>query len=455
MKISEYLDKSAVDNVKEALDLAKKYQDYNVVIELIEERALERALVVDRGEISGRLKGVPFMVKDNFLTLGSATTAASKILEGFQSPIQAAAVDKLEAEGAICIGKVNLDAFGHGGSTENSAFGPTKNAIDPTKVAGGSSGGSAVAIALEIVPFALGTDTGGSIRQPASFNGVVGLKPTYGAVSRFGVVAMASSTDTVGCIASDTDDVETVMSIISGQDERDMTTLDDFWGSEPESSGKKIGLIKQFMTDDVDEGVRQAVLGYADKLRSLDYQVEEVDLPMAKYSLPIYYIVMSAEVASNMSRYDGVHFGRRAKNAKSLDDIYKKSRSEGLELENKRRIMVGNFVLSSKSYEAYYLKAQKARTLLIGELKDALSRFDVLLSPVSPATAPQIGENTKDPVKAYLADQMTALASLAGLPALSVPAGVDKNDMPVGVQLVGRQMSDRLLLDIAKQAGES
>lgn len=455
MKISEYLDKSAVDNVKQALDLAKKYQNYNVVIELIEERALERALAVDRGEISGRLKGVPFMVKDNFLTLGSATTAASKILEGFQSPIQASTVDKLEAEGAICIGKVNLDAFGHGGSTENSAFGPTKNAIDPARVAGGSSGGSAVAVALGIVPFALGSDTGGSIRQPASFNGVVGLKPTYGAVSRFGVVAMASSTDTVGCIASDTDDVETVMSIISGQDERDMTTLDDFWESEPESSGKKIGLIKQFMTDDVDEGVRQAVLGYADKLRSLDYQVEEVDLPMAKYSLPIYYIVMSAEVASNMSRYDGVHFGRRAKNAKSLDDIYKKSRSEGLELENKRRIMVGNFVLSSKSYEAYYLKAQKARTLLIGELKDALSRFDVLLSPVSPATAPQIGENTKDPVKAYLADQMTALASLAGLPALSVPAGVDKNDMPVGVQLVGRQMSDRLLLDIAKQAGES
>ena len=262
MKIADYLNNSAIENVKKALERAKQHKDFNLLINLSEDRALEQAKKVDNGEISGRLQGVPFIAKDNFLTLGSPTTAASKMLEDFISPIQAAAVERLEAEGAICIGKANLDSFAHGGSTENSAFGPTKNSHDQTRVAGGSSGGSAVSVALDIVPFALGSDTGGSIRQPASFNGVVGVKPTYGAVSRYGVVAMASSTDVVGCFTNNAQDANLVMEIMSGKDEKDMTTLPDVWSKKTEFSKKKIGLIKQFMADGVDSEVKKAIQNY-------------------------------------------------------------------------------------------------------------------------------------------------------------------------------------------------
>jgi aspartyl-tRNA(Asn)/glutamyl-tRNA(Gln) amidotransferase subunit A len=409
-KLADYLGKSARANVEAAIAKARENEAFHALLSLSEERALARADQVDRGEIKGRLAGVPFIAKDNFLTLGGPTTAASKILENFQAPLQATAIEKLEAEGAICIGKANLDAFAHGGSTENSAYGPTKNAFDQERVAGGSSGGSAVAVALDIVPFALGTDTGGSIRQPAGFNGVVGIKPTYGTVSRYGVVAMASSTDVIGVLASTVEDAETVIDIMSGQDKKDMTTLVDFFKPEDAKPNLKIGLIKESMTDDVDEDVRQATLAYAEKLKAAGHTVEEVSLPMLKYALAIYYIVMPAEVSSNLGRYDGVRYGVRA-DASTLSELYGKSRDQGFMPENKRRILIGSYVLSSGFFDAYYLKAQKARTLLINEFNELFKTYDILLSPTSPTPAFKLGENTADPVKMYLSDVMTVPAS--------------------------------------------
>ena len=448
-KISDFIGKSAVDNVSEVLRKAREKSEYNALLSLTEERAIDRAKAVDAGKITGKLAGVPFVAKDNFLAFGAPTTAASKMLESFESPLQATAVEKLEAEGAICIGKANLDAFAHGGSTENSAFGPTKNAYDQTRVAGGSSGGSAVVTALGIVPFALGTDTGGSIRQPASFNGVVGVKPTYGAVSRYGVVAMASSTDTIGCFASNAEDADLVMEIMSGRDDKDMTTLPDFWRNELKPI-RKIGVISQCMTDEVDSEVRDRTLDYVEKLKSLGYEVEQVDLPMMKYSLAMYYIIVPAEVSSNLARYDGIRYGHRAENVKTLDELYGRSRDEGFMTENKRRIMIGSFVLSSGFFDAYYMQAQKARTLLIREYTELFKNYDVLLSPTAPTPAFKLGQNTADPIQMYLADIMTVPASLAGLPAISVPAGENSEGLPIGVQLIGNYQTDSRLLDLAK-----
>ena len=450
-QISDFVGKSAVENVKEALRRARDVEEYHALLSLTEERALERAAKVDQGKISGRLAGVPFVVKDNFLAFGAPTTAASNMLANFDAPLQATAVEKLEAEGAICIGKANLDAFAHGGSTENSAFGPTKNATDKTRVAGGSSGGSAVVTALDVVPFALGTDTGGSIRQPASFNGVVGVKPTYGAVSRYGVVAMASSTDTIGCFATNADDANLVMEIMAGRDDKDMTTLSDFWQDQPGFRKKKIGLVKQCMTDDVDATVRQKTLDYAEKLKQLGYEIEEVDLSMMQYSLAMYYIIVSAELSSNLARYDGVRYGHRSNRAKTLAELYGRSRDEGFVTENKRRIMIGSFVLSSGFFDAYYVQAQKARTLLINEFTRLFAQYDALLMPTAPTPAFKLGENTSDPIKMYLSDIMTVPASLAGLPAISVPAGDNEEGLPVGVQLVGDYRSDSNLLKLAAQ----
>ena len=302
------------------------------------------------------------------------------------------------------------DAYAHGGSTENSYFGPTSNAYDKTRVAGGSSGGSAVAVALDIVPFALGSDTGGSIRQPASFNGVYGVKPTFGTVSRYGVVAMASSTDTMGCFAKTAADADLVMSIMAGKDAKDSTSLNDFWTkdlSDAKPAKKKIGLISDFMGEGVDEDVKKVTKDYVAKLKKAGYEVEEVSMPILKYALAIYYIVEPAEVASNLSRYDGVRYGHRSSDIKSLDDVYSKTRDEGFMPENKRRILIGNFVLSSGFFDAYYLKAQKARTLLINAYNEAFEKFDALLCPVAPNPAFKLGENTSDPLKMYLEDVMT------------------------------------------------
>mgnify|MGYP000354041073 FL=1 len=448
---------SATAQVQAALQRARDAKEYHALLSLTEERALQRAREIDetlaRGEDVGVLAGVPFVVKDNYLAYGAPSTAASKMLENFDTPLQATVVDKLEAAGAICIGKSNLDAFAHGGSTENSYFGATRNAVDKTKVAGGSSGGSAVVTALDIVPFALGTDTGGSIRQPASFNGVYGIKPTYGTASRYGVVAMASSTDTMGCFARSAEDVAVVMSVMAGQDPKDMTTLPDFFAPTAEMPQQlKIGIINEAMGDGVDTEVRQGVSQYADTLRSHGHAVETVSMPMLQHALAIYYIVVPAEISSNLARYDGVRYGHRAEGVKTLAELYGRSRDEGFMPENKRRIMIGSYVLSSGYFDAYYLQAQKARTLLINEFNALFEQYDMLLLPTAPTPAFGLGENSDDPLKMYLADIMTVPASLAGLPALNVPAGVSQAGLPIGAQLIGPMQSDATLLAVATQA---
>lgn len=444
-------DSSAKAVIEKTIEKAMQNSDYNALLSLTKERALRRAEDVDNGKITGKLAGVPFVVKDNFLAFGAPTTASSKMLANFNAPLQATAVEKLEAEGAICIGKANLDAFAHGGSTENSAFGPTKNSVDKGRVSGGSSGGSAVVTALDIVPFALGSDTGGSIRQPASFNGVVGIKPTYGTVSRFGVVAMASSTDCIGLFASNISDAETVMQIMSGRDSRDMTTLPDFFEIQNKpKSNQKIGIIKEFITDGVDEDVKIKLNEYVSKLKKAGHSVEEVSLPMAEYALAVYYILVPAEISSNLARYDGIRYGRRSDKAQTLAELYGKTRDEGFVTENKRRIMIGSYVLSSGFFDAYYLQAQKVRTLLINEFNELFKNYDALIGPVAPTPAFKIGENSSDPIKMYMCDILTVPASIVGLPAISVPAGNSKEGLPIGVQLMGRQKSDANLLSLAK-----
>lgn len=460
MKIADKNTK-AVDLVQAALKKAEECKDHNIFISMNAEAALKKAKEIDakiaKGETVGKLAGVPYALKDNYSSHEGNTTAAAHILDSYHSPITATAVAKLEAEGAIMIGRANLDAFAHGGSTENSYFGPTKNAADNTRVAGGSSGGSAVATALDIVEFALGSDTGGSIRQPASFNGVYGIKPTYGAVSRYGVVAMASSTDTMGCFAKKAEDVDLVMSIMAGQDKKDSTTLPDYWTKnldEIQPVKKKIGLIRDCFGEGINPEVAEIVRNYGKKLEAQGYEIEEFDMPILKYGLAIYYVVQPAEVASNLSRYDGIRYALRSKDAKNLDDIYTMTRSEGFMKENQRRIMIGNFVLSSGFYDAYYLKAQKARTLLINAYNEAFEKYDALLCPVAPTPAFKLGEKTSDPLTMYLEDAMTVPASMAGLPALSVPAGKTADGLPVGAQLIGRAQSDQLLLSIAKSCEE-
>lgn len=441
---------SALEVMEAALTAAENTAEHNAFLHITKTRARQRAAMVDSGKIAGKLAGVPFALKDNFLHFDGPTTAASEYLKEFNAPLQATAVERLEAEGAICIGAVNLDAFAHGGSTENSAFGFTANAVDKTRVAGGSSGGSAVAVALGVVPFALGTDTGGSIRQPASFNGVVGLKPTYGAVSRFGVVAMASGTDTVGVLSQTAADAEVVLDIIAGHDAKDMTTLADFFSPIEKSSGKKkIGLIKEFMTDGVAPEVKGAIQEAVKVYEANGFVVEEVSLPMLKYALAMYYVIVPAEISSNLARFDGVRYGRRAPNATTLSDVYAKSRASGFMPENKRRIIIGSYVLSSGYFDAYYQKAQKARTLLIREFNEALSRYDALIGPVAPNPAFKQGENTNDPLTMYLEDVMTVPASLAGLPAISVPVGTAQG-LPVGMQIIGAQRSDAQILALAR-----
>ncbi len=446
---------TAVSEVEKALAKARDAKDFNAILSLIEDRAIERAKEIDQkiadGQSVGRLAGVPFIAKDNFLTLASTTTAASKILGSFKAPLQATAIEKLEAEGAICIGKANLDAFAHGGSTENSAYGVTKNAIDKSRVAGGSSGGSAVVVARDIVPFALGTDTGGSIRQPASFNGVVGYKPTYGTVSRYGVVAMASSTDVIGPLTKTVEDAELIMDILAGKDDKDMTTLPDFFMPTVEDGPKKIAVVKEAVGKGVDASVLRAIEHTVQALKVAGHTVEEVSLPTMPYSLAMYYIIVPAEISSNLARYDGVRYGVRAK-ARSLEELYGLSRDHGFEAENKRRILIGSYVLSSGYYDAYYNKAQKARTLLINEYKKAFSAYDFLLTPTAPTPAFLIGEND-DPIKMYAADLMTVGPSLAGLPAISLPLA-KKDELPIGVQCIATQRQDASLLSFARHCME-
>lgn len=443
---------SATEVVRAAIERAKSDQ-HHTLLEVIESRALERAAEIDakraRGENAGRLAGVPFIAKDNMLTFGSKTTAASKLLENFEAPFQAEAIERLEAEGAVCIAKANLDAFAHGGSTENSAYGPTTNPRDKKRVAGGSSGGSAAAVALDIAPFALGTDTGGSIRQPASFCGVIGMKPTYGSVSRYGVVAMASSTDVIGPLTHTAEDAMLVMEIIAGRDSKDSTTIESPYTAGTSSLRKKVGVIKEWLGEGVDDEVKAAVQKTLETLRAEGYEVEEVTLPSLHYSLAVYYIIVPAEVASNLARYDGIRYGVRPEGAGTLDEVYEQTRTNGFMPENKRRILIGNYVLSSGYYDAYFQKAAKVRTLLVQEFDAAFEAYDFLVGPTAPSVAFELGQNTHDPLSMYLADQMTVSASLAGLPAVSVPAKTE--GLPVGFQIIGRHGADRAVLELAAQ----
>ncbi|MBR0431164.1 Asp-tRNA(Asn)/Glu-tRNA(Gln) amidotransferase subunit GatA [Candidatus Saccharibacteria bacterium] len=444
--------------VRDALEKAKYFSDYHIFTFLNEEVAIKKAKEIDKriakGEKVGKLAGVPYALKDNFLSPEGETTASAHILEGFTAPVTATAVAKLEAEGAIMIGRTNLDAFAHGSTTENSYFGPTLNSHDKTRVAGGSSGGSAVAVALDIVEFATGTDTGGSIRQPASFNGVYGLKPTFGTVSRYGVVAMASSTDCIGFFTKTPDDMNLLMSIAAGQDPKDMTTLPDYYDESETKSQKdslRIGVIKEFDNDSVSPEIREALKKKVELLKAKGHEIVEVKMPSLKYALAAYYIIVPAEVASNLSRHDGVRYGFRSDKSADLKNLYENTRNEGFMPENKRRIMIGNFVLSSGFYDAYFLKAAKARTLIVKEYEKAFSKCDFLLAPVTPNPAFKLGEKIGDPVAMYLEDMMTVSLNLAGVPGLTIPAGETKEGIALGLQLIGPRQSDKNLIQFAKE----
>ncbi len=451
----------AVDLVEQALKTIADKGEYDAIIATTEKRARERAKDIDertaKGEKIGRLAGVPFIAKDNFLVFGAETTAASNMLKGFNAPYQATAIEKLEAEGAICVAKANLDAFAHGASTENSDFFTTKNPHDKTRVPGGSSGGSAAAVVLDMAPFAVGTDTGGSIRQPASFSGCVGYKPTYGLISRSGVVAMASSTDVIGPLTRNVADAALVLDAMAGRDELDATTIErqaSYAAAAGDLKGKKIGLIKEYMAEGIDDGVKAEVQAALDKLVVAGAEVIEVSLPSLDMALAVYYILCPAEVSSNLGRYDGQRYGHTYAGAQDLDESYSKSRSTGFGKEAKRRIMIGTHVLSSGYYDAYYKKAQTVRTKLINEFNEAFAKVDFLAGPVAPTPAFKIGQNSGDPLQMYLADILTVAANLVGIPAISLPAAL-QDGLPVGLQLMAPQRADRELLALARQTEEA
>ncbi len=446
----------ALDLVEQALKTIEDRQEYKAIIATTAARARARAKAVDAGDNRGRLAGVPFIAKDNFLVFGAETTAASNMLRGFTAPYQSSAIEKLEAEGAICVAKANLDAFAHGSSTENSDFFTTLNPHDRTRVPGGSSGGSAAAVMLDMAPFALGTDTGGSIRLPASFCGAVGYKPTYGLVSRSGVVAMASSTDVIGPITRTVEDAALVLDVMAGRDELDSTTI------EPEANGyanlldcppTRIGVVKEYMGEGLQPAVRQQVERAIEELKKAGHTISDVSLPSLPAALAVYYILCPAEVSSNLSRYDGQRYAHTYPAAKNLDESYSLSRSTGFGKEAKRRIMIGTYVLSSGYYDAYYKKAQTVRTKLINEFNAAFDSVDFLVGPTAPSTAFRIGENISDPLQMYLVDILTVAANLVGVPSISLPAG-EHEGLPIGFQIMAPQRADRALLQIAKQTEE-
>ncbi len=453
---------TAVANVEEALRRLESTKEFDHSISFLRESALNAAKLIDKkianGDEVGVLAGVPFVAKDNFLTFDGKTTAASNMLRNFEAPYQATAVDKLEQAGAICVAKANLDAFAHGSSTENSDFMITKNPHDKTKVPGGSSGGSAAVVALQAVPFALGSDTGGSIRMPASFCGIVGLKPTYGLVSRSGVVAMASSTDCIGPLASNVEDAALVLDVMAGIDPMDSTTIEreQSYVNLPtqDLKGLKIGVVAEYMKEGLSEEVREACEAAIAKLKQAGADVQEVSLPSLPLALAVYYIVMPAEVSSNLSRYDGQRFGYSDESAKTLEESYLNSRSQGFGAEAKRRIMIGTYVLSSGYYDAYYKKAQIVRTKLITEFNEALSKYDFLIGPTAPTTAFSIGQNIADPLAMYLTDIMTVSANLVGVPSISIPLAVEAGKMPIGLQIISAMRTDAKLLSLSKTLEE-
>lgn len=416
---------------------------------------------IDAGELTGPLAGVPVAIKDNMCTSGMLTTCSSKILSNFVPTFTAEAVLNLENAGALLIGKTNMDEFAMGSTTETSAYGVTKNPWNQKHVPGGSSGGSAAAVAAQECFFALGSDTGGSIRQPASFCGVVGMKPTYGTVSRYGLIAYGSSLDQIGPLAKDVTDCATIMEVIASYDKKDSTSVDREQeiakkaGSKftdalvDDVKGMRIGIPKDYFLEGLEEDVKKSVLAAAEELRKKGAIVEEFDLSLVEYAIPAYYTIASAEASSNLERFDGVKYGYRTKEYQGLHNMYKKSRSEGFGPEVKRRIMLGSFVLSSGYYDAYYLKALKAKALIKKAFDDAFAKYDVILGPAAPTTAPKLGESLADPIKMYLGDIYTISVNLAGLPGICVPCGVDNAGLPIGLQLIGDCFQENKLIRTA------
>jgi len=448
---------TAVQLVQTSLDRIAATAEFHAILE-VNPQALAQAAVIDHrissGETIGVLSGIPFIAKDNFLTAYTHTTAGSHILEPFKAPYQAVAIERLEAAGAVMVAKANLDAFAHGSSTENSDFGPTKNPADPTRVPGGSSGGSAAAVALGQACFALGTDTGGSIRLPASYCGVVGLKPTYGLVPRYGVIAMGSSTDVIGPLANSVADAALVLDVLAGRDAKDATSIEREQASyipAPAGTsvgGKRIGVIKEYLGDGVDPAIRTAVESMIDQLKADGAKVETVSLPATELALAAYYILVPAEVSSNLARYDGVKYGYSSPQATNLEETYRMSREEGFGAEAKRRILIGTYVLSSGYYDAYYKRAQSVRTKLIAEFEAAFVKYDFLLGPTGPTPAFKLGAKTHDPLSMYLNDVMTVAANLVGVPAISLPLGT-VGKLPFGLQLLAPQRAERALLGLS------
>ena len=444
--------KSYVDRIHE------KEQEVESFVTVCDEQAIQKASQiqekVEKGELTSKFAGIPIGIKDNMCTKGVKTTCSSKMLENFVAPYNATVVEKLEAEGIINLGKLNMDEFAMGASTEYSYFKKTKNPWNLNTVPGGSSGGSAAAVAADLVPWALGSDTGGSIRQPASFCGVVGLKPTYGLVSRYGLVAFASSLDQIGPITKDVEDAAMLLNLIAGHDEKDTTSepreKEDYTKSLVKDVSKmKIGVPKEFFGEGLNEEVKKKMEEAIQTYKDLGAEVEEFSLDIANYALATYYIIACAEASSNLGRFDGIRYGYRTENYNSLKDIYKNSRSEGFGEEVKRRIILGTYVLSSGYYDAYYKKAQKVRTLVKNEFAKAFEKYDVIFTPTSPTVAFEIGTRSNNPLEMYLADICTVSVNIAGLPGISIPCGVDSKNMPIGMQLIGNYFEEGKLLQTA------
>ena len=454
---------TAVEVMKAVLDrIDASEESIHAYVTIDREAALAKAEAVQKqieaGELTGPLAGVPVAIKDNMCTEGVLTTCSSRILGNFIPTFTAEAVKNLEKAGAVMIGKTNMDEFAMGSTTETSAYGVTRNPWNTEHVPGGSSGGSAAAVAAEECFFALGSDTGGSIRQPASFCGVVGLKPTYGTVSRYGLIAYGSSLDQIGPLTKDVTDCATVMEAIASHDTKDSTSIDraaigkdtDFTSALIEDvKGMKIGIPRDYFGDGLDSEVKEAVLAAARALEAKGAIVEEFDLSLVEYAIPTYYTIAAAEASSNLERFDGIKYGYRTSEYEGLHNMYKKTRSEGFGPEVKRRIMLGSFVLSSGYYDAYYLKALRVKAMIRKAFDDAFSKYDLILGPVAPTTAPKLGESLSDPLKMYLGDIYTISVNLAGLPGISVPCGVDSQGLPIGMQLLADSFEEKKLIQAA------
>ena len=450
---------TAVEATQAVLDKIAAGEDtYHCYVTVEREKALKQAEEVQKkieaGELTGPLAGVPFAIKDNMCTEGTLTTCSSKILENFIPTFSAEAVLNLEKAGAVILGKTNMDEFAMGSTTETSYYGVTRNPRNPEHVPGGSSGGSAAAVAAQECFAALGSDTGGSIRQPASYCGVVGMKPTYGTVSRYGLIAYGSSLDQIGPLTKDVTDCATVLETITSHDAKDSTSMKredtDFTSAlVADVKGLKIGIPRDYFGEGLDPEVRDAILAAAEVLKAQGAEVEEFDLSLVDYAIPTYYTIAAAEASSNLERFDGVKYGYRAQDAEDLHTMYKRSRSQGFGPEVKRRIMLGSFVLSSGYYDAYYLKALRIKALIKKAFDEAFAKYDVILGPVAPTTAPKLGSSLADPIKMYLGDIYTISINLAGLPGISVPCGTDSKGLPIGMQLIGDCFQEKTLIRAA------